>query len=206
MNWVDLILLGVCGFALTLGFQKGLIKQLVTLVSLVLGIVLAGNYHTALAARIELEPFVKSYGFKAVSAGTYIGIFFLTVLIAQGIAHALHKSIEDKPLGQIDSLLGAFLGGAKACLVCGIIALGVLDFAPAAGVRAELSHSYIAPRLARTVRDVFNELPDDYRRSINAFVRTQNSLALDTEARTPHAAPPSYARAALEKDKRTSRT
>jgi membrane protein required for colicin V production len=177
VNWIDLILLGLCAFSLSLGFQKGLIKQVVALGSIVAGILLAGNYHAALAGRVELEAFVKSYGFKAVSIGAYIGIFALTLLIAQGIGHALRSAIHDKPLGQVDSILGALLGAAKVCLVCGVIVLGVFELAPAHAVRGELARSYFAPRLARTVREVFDNLPADYRHGIDAFVQTQKELA-----------------------------
>ncbi len=178
MNWVDLVLIGVLCFSLSVGFQRGLLKQVITIGSIVLGIVLAGKYHAALAGRIELASFVESMGVQAVSIGAYLGIFMLTLLAAQAFGHAMRHAIQDEPLGQIDSLFGALLGGAKACLLCGVIALGVLELLPAKGLCTEVNRSYLAPRLACTIKDAFNRLPVEYRRGIDAFVRSQEPVAL----------------------------
>ncbi len=182
MNWVDLVLIGVLCFSLSVGFQRGLLKQLITIGSVVLGIVLAGKYHAPLAGRIEFESFVDSMGLRTVSIGAYLGIFVLTLLVAQGFGHAMRRAIEHEPLGQIDSLFGALLGGAKACLLCGVIALGVLELLPAKGVCAEVNRSYLAPRLAYTIKEAFNQLPLEYRRGIDAFVQAQQPIALAPQA------------------------
>ncbi len=178
MNWVDLVLIGVLCFSLSLGFQRGLLKQVITIGSVVLDIVLDGKYHAPLAGRIELAAFVESMGARAVSVCAYLGIFVMTLLGGQAFGHAVRRAIRAEPLGQIDSLFGALLGGAKACLLCGAVAFGVLEFVPAKDLRLEVNRSYLAPRLACTVREVFDRLPAEYRRGIDTFVRSQTSVAV----------------------------
>jgi membrane protein required for colicin V production len=163
VNWVDLILLGVFGFAVCLGFQKGFVKQVATLGSLVLGVVLAGRYHAEVAGCSSLAFLVRQYGEDTAVVVAYLGIFAAVVLGAQLAAALIHRGIQGKALEPMDSLLGGAVGAAKVYVACGLLSIGIFQFLPHGGLRHHFARSFLAPRMAESMRQAFEQVPRAYR-------------------------------------------
>ncbi len=173
VNWVDLILLGCFGFAICLGFQKGFVKQVATLGSLVLGVVLAGRYHGEVAGSSSFAFVVTECGEDTAVVVAYLGIFAGVVLGAQLAALVLHRSIQGKALQPLDSLLGGVVGAAKVYVACGLLSIGIFQFLPNGGLRSDFAQSFLASRIARSVHDAAEHVPQAYRAAFLSFFEGQ---------------------------------
>ena len=175
MNWVDLCVLVCFAFALSLGFQRGFVRQVVTMGSVIAGIILAGRYHPALARHEHLAFLVRDYGEETAGMAAYVGIFAITVLGFQGMALCLRRAMEGKTLGQLDSLLGGALGAAKVYAVLGLLALASFQCLPAGEFRRHISESALIPRIAAGMRDALASVPDEYRERIGSAIMQQTA-------------------------------
>lgn len=105
MNWLDLALLAVWIILVLIGLWKGLIKTLFPLIGIILGIFLAGQFHTSLAGELT---FIESENISRIAA---FAIIFVAVLIGVSILGAfLRKSLQTLALGWVDRIGGIFGG------------------------------------------------------------------------------------------------
>ncbi|MEX2373232.1 MAG: CvpA family protein [Dehalococcoidia bacterium] len=120
MNWIDLLIVGIVAWTTFVGFSSGLIRQMVWLIAILLGILLAGALYDDLAANLDfviddattrnLIAFGAIVG-GAVVAGTVIG-------------QVLKTTASLLMLGPLDHIGGAVLG-----LIRGVIYVQVALFA-----------------------------------------------------------------------------
>jgi len=166
VNGVDLLLLGIFAFAVQYGFQRGFLRQVAALGSVVLGIAVANRHHEALSSTEALRRVAQRLGPEAASAAAYVGLFAGCVLGGLLAASLLRRAIKDKPIEHLDSLAGGALALLKSYAVCGVVLYLLLSFAPLGVVKNALRSSYLAPRMAGTVRAVIAELPWSYRKHL----------------------------------------
>jgi membrane protein required for colicin V production len=118
MNWIDLVIIILLVFGLARGFINGFIKELASLLALILGIWGAIKFSSFTAERL--------YDFFDIT-GQYVGIiaflitFVLIVIAVHFVGLVVDKFIEKISLGFLNSLLGLIFGVFKSALILSVI-------------------------------------------------------------------------------------
>jgi membrane protein required for colicin V production len=155
MNWLDFVLVAIMVVSAVVGIFKGFVKQVIGLVAVVAGLVLASIYYDRVAALFE--PLVKNellsnfFGFLLV---------FILVLVAGSILGYLLTKAMKGPLALVNRLFGAVFGFIKAVLICGILVFALVSFEIA---KPALETSLLAPACLGITRAVVNMIPQDLR-------------------------------------------
>lgn len=118
MTTLDIIILVVLGAGAIVGFSKGFLKQLASLLGLVAGLLIAKALYATVAERVFL-PLTDSL---TVAQGIAFVVIWLAVPLAfLLLASLLTKAMEAVSLGWVNRLLGAVLGALKAVLLVSLL-------------------------------------------------------------------------------------
>jgi membrane protein required for colicin V production len=152
-NWLDILLFIIIVTSLILGIIKGLVRQVIGLVAVLFGLVLALVYYpyiSVLYARwIESQVLSHFLGF--------ITIFIAALCLGWLISWLISKIIKG-PLKFINHVLGGGLGFLKGVLICGILVFALLIFP--VSVQA-LKNSYLAPYCLGMTKLVAKVIPQE---------------------------------------------
>jgi len=109
----DFVIAGIVLLLLFRGIWLGMLRQVVPLLALYIGYIVAGRYHE------QLFPFLQdiSDNPKVVFLAAYVITFGATYVLAFLLGRGLGKVIEVTIAPWFDRILGAFLGLAKALIV-----------------------------------------------------------------------------------------
>ncbi len=126
MNWIDLIIVILLILAVIRGFTDGFVKEVASLLALVLGIWGAIKFSTFTAARL--------YDWFDMT-GQYVGIisflvtFMIIVVIIHFVGTLADKMIEAISIGFLNRILGMVFGLIKNVLILSVIftVLNVID-------------------------------------------------------------------------------
>jgi membrane protein required for colicin V production len=160
MNWLDIILLVILILTAIIGIFKGLVKQVIGLVAVIAGLVLASLYYEGTAGMFG--TFIKN-----TLLSNFLGflLIFVVVLIAGGIlAHLITKAIKG-PLALVNRLFGGVFGAVKGVLICGILVFALFTFQVA---KPALKTSVLAPACLGITRAAINLIPADLRARFNS--------------------------------------
>ncbi|MDH6356889.1 CvpA family protein [Parabacteroides sp. PF5-9] len=107
MNWLDIILLCLAVIGLMKGLFDGIIKQVISLIALIIGIILCGKAAAWLKGYIiALDWFSESW----VSIISYILGFIIVITVILVAGEIIHRVIGATPLSVLNHLAGAFFG------------------------------------------------------------------------------------------------
>jgi membrane protein required for colicin V production len=159
MNWLDYVLLAIIVVTAIVGIFKGFVRQVIGLVAVVAGLVLAVVYYQQTAG--IFMGFVKN---QLVSNFLGFLLIFVIVLIAGAILGHLVTKAMVGPLAFVNRLFGAVFGIIKAVLICGIIVFALVSFEIA---KPALETSVLAPACLGVTRAVVNLVPKDLRTRFN---------------------------------------
>jgi membrane protein required for colicin V production len=118
MNYIDFIIIILLVFGLARGFINGFIKELASLLALILGIWGAIKFSAFTAARL--------YDYFDMT-GQYVGIiaflvtFVIIVIVIHFIGLLVDKFVDKISLGVLNSLLGLVFGVFKTALILSVI-------------------------------------------------------------------------------------
>jgi membrane protein required for colicin V production len=164
LNWLDIaIVVAIVAFTVT-GYSAGLIREVVTLLGIVAGIIIAGLLYENLATE---------FGGGDDDAGLALAFFVLfgsVYLIAQICAYLIKKLASLIMLGWINKVGGAFFGFLKGVIVVEIILL-VFSAYPAFGMDAAVEGSAIAPLFVEDIDFLLVLLPSDFDDRVSEFLR-----------------------------------
>ena len=154
-NWVDFILLAILAITLVLGLIKGLVRQVIGLLAVIAGLILALFYYPYAAEMIMplvgREAPAQFLGFLAV---------FLLILCVGWFISSLFSKLLKGPFKFINHLMGGVLGLVKGVLICGVIVFAMLVFP----VQTEaLKQSRLAPACLYLTKTMVNLIPRDLR-------------------------------------------
>jgi membrane protein required for colicin V production len=159
MTWLDIILLTIMILTAIVGIFKGFVKQVIGLIAVVAGLILACVYYEQTAG--IFERFVKN---RLLSNFLGFLLLFVVVLIAGAILGHLFTKVMKGPLALANRLFGAIFGFVKAVLICGIIVFALVSFEIA---KPALETSVLAPACLGVTRAVINLIPQDLRTKFN---------------------------------------
>jgi len=111
MNSLDGIWLALVFFSALLGLWRGVIREVLSLLAWVIGVVLAGRFAADLAPRLPLNNEVLAY------ALAWLLILVLVLVIAGLLARLLKQLVSVAGLGLVDRLLGAGFGFLRGTLL-----------------------------------------------------------------------------------------
>lgn len=160
MNWLDIMLLVVLILTAIIGIFKGLVKQVIGLVAVIAGLVLASLYYEGAAGLFE--TFIKN-----TLLSNFLGflLIFVAVLVAGAIlGHLITKAIKG-PLAFANRLFGGVFGAVKGLLICGILVFALFTFHVA---KPALETSVLAPACLGITRAAINMIPRDLRDRFNS--------------------------------------
>ena len=107
MNWLDITLLCLAGIGFVKGLFDGVIKQVVSLIALLVGIFFCAK------AALWLREYILALGWfpeQGVTVLSYIAGFLLIVGIVLLAGEILHRIIGVTPLSILNHLAGGLLG------------------------------------------------------------------------------------------------
>ncbi len=155
MNWLDIILLVILILTVIMGILRGLVKQVIGLVAVIAGLVLASLYYEGAAG--IFDTFIKNS-----LLSNFLGflLIFVVVLVAGAIlGHLITKAMKG-PLALVNRLFGGVFGVVKGVLICGILVFALFTFQVA---RPALETSVLAPACLGVTRAAINMIPQDLR-------------------------------------------
>ena len=166
MHWIDLVIVGIVALTTFAAFSSGLIRQVVTLVFLILGALLAGQFYDELAADITFlvdDQSTRNFiAFAAIFGGLY--------LVGQILATVLNRTAALLMLGPLDHLGGAVFGLLQGLLLVELALIAVTTFPMASGLTAAVEDSALAPLFLDVAPVLLGLLPQEFRDAVDAMV------------------------------------
>lgn len=163
MNWLDIAIVLIVAFFATTAFSAGLIRELVTLVSAVVGIVVAGLFYDDLAR--DVLVFIDNKDTASIVA--FLVLLGAIYLAGQLIAIMLKQVVAVLLLGWADRLGGALFGLLKGLVVVEVLLIAFVTFD--VGLDDAIEDSGLASVFLDAASVLLIILPDDFERAVDAF-------------------------------------
>ncbi|MDR2620973.1 MAG: CvpA family protein [Dysgonamonadaceae bacterium] len=127
MNWLDWVIWICVGAGLVKGLYDGLIKQLISFISLILAIVFSGMVANILRNFVNLHlHWETSISPNTLNAIYYIFAFILIITVFALLAKVVDKIIKFTPVNMLNRLAGGVFG-VLIWLLCLSFALNILS-------------------------------------------------------------------------------
>jgi membrane protein required for colicin V production len=163
MNWLDIAIVLIVAFFATTAFSAGLIRELVTLVSAVVGVVVAGLFYDDLAR--DVLVFIDNKDTASIVA--FLVLLGAIYLAGQLIAIMLKQVAAVLLLGWADRLGGALFGLLKGLVVVEVLLIAFVTFD--VGLDDAIEDSGLASVFLDAAPVLLIILPDVFERAVDAF-------------------------------------
>jgi membrane protein required for colicin V production len=164
MNWLDIIVVLIVAWFTFAAFWAGLIREVVTIVGVALGIVLAGFFYQDLADDVKLV--IDTDNAPPIIA--FLLIFGACALAGQLAAMVLKQTASLLMLGTFDHLLGAVFGFVKGIAVVEILMILFVTF-PALGLKDAINESLFGPLFLDGIPFLLKILPSEFDSAVEAL-------------------------------------
>ncbi len=164
MNYVDIAIVAIVAWFTFSAFSAGIIREIVTIVGVALGIVLAGLFYQNLATDVKLA--VDNDNTANIIA--FLAIFGACVLAGQLAGMLLKTTASLLMLGTFDHLLGAAFGFLKGMA---IVEIGLIVFVtfPEFGLKEHIRDSMFGPMFLDGIPILLRVLPVEFKNAVNAL-------------------------------------
>ena len=142
------------------GFSKGLVKELASILGIVIGIYLAKNFYPFLD--LKLKPIFESEsGFISILSSLII--FLITIMVFKIIAKFLTKFLKLIALGLLNRIIGAIFGIIKSTLLlCVVIFIfSKINNITATIENATLNQSFLYTNIEKINNNIINNTYDE---------------------------------------------
>jgi membrane protein required for colicin V production len=142
MTAIDIGILVILAFFLLKGIWRGLLKEVCSLLGLVLGGVFAFTFYQPVAQWLQ-----DSYHWPARLSvwGSFIAIFLLLIFLFGVVGFVLNRFVKLVFLGGFNRLAGAVFGAVQGVVVLSIILLAMSSGVAPVKSRAWVERSQLAP-------------------------------------------------------------
>lgn len=154
LNVLDIIFLVIIGISMLLGMIKGFIRELFSLVFLIIAGVLAFLFYQDVGN--SLMKLLKNK--DAANFAGFIIIFAGVLIVGAFITYAIRKIFTFGPLKAVDRILGGVFGLVRGILLSAVIVVILLAFPVQDDL---LVKSKIAPYLEGTIKVVMKLFPQN---------------------------------------------
>jgi len=165
MNWLDFAIIFVIIAFVIAAYAAGLIREGVTLVAAILGIVIAGFLYDDLAA--DVLVFMDDE--DAAQAISFLILVGAVYLFGQIVALMLSRTASLLMLGWVDHIGGAFFGFLKGLLIVQVLLIIFAGY-PTLGLDNAMAGSELAPYFIDDVDVLLWVLPDNFDSRIDRFI------------------------------------
>ncbi len=164
MNWLDIVIVLIVAFFAATAFSAGLIRELVTLVSVVVGIAVAGLFYDDLAR--DVLVFIDNKDTANIVA--FLMLLGAIYLAGQLIAIMLKQVAAILFLGWADRLGGALFGLLKGLLVVEVLLIAFVTFD--VGLDDAIDDSGLASVFLDAIPVLLLILPNEFEQAVDAFL------------------------------------
>ncbi len=155
MNWLNIVIIVALAISTFLGLRMGIIKAVLSLVGVIVGVVLAGQYYVALA---DVLPFFSETS-DAAKVVSFAIILIVVMVIAAVAARFLKWAASVMMLNWVNRLGGAVFGLALGAIFCGaLLAIWVKWL----GVGSTITESIVSAFLLDKFPLILALLPDEF--------------------------------------------
>jgi membrane protein required for colicin V production len=169
MNILDTIIIVVVGAAFVMSLFRGVIKEVFSLGSVILGFIIA-NYTYSPAAEF-LAPYISHAPIAKITA--YGAVFIGSSIAIRILGSIVERLVKKSLLGWADHLMGSLFGFLKGCLIVSVFVMLVSSFMPDSKIFRE---SKLSPRVMSTVGMLAKLAPDEIKKRFHETrVRLANS-------------------------------
>ncbi len=166
MNSIDIAVLVVIGISVAMGIYWGLIRQVLSLVGIFAGVLLAGRYGGDVAG--WLSSFIDSAALA--EALGFVVVLVAVSALASLLASLIHRFAGLLFLGWLDHLAGGVLGLVQGALVASVLLL-MASAVPNETLSAALAGSQSAGVLLRVFGALLLLLPEELRSAAQLVFR-----------------------------------
>jgi membrane protein required for colicin V production len=164
LNWLDIaIFIIVAGFVAA-AYSAGLIREVITLLSVIAGIIIAGQLYDNLTT--DVLVFMDDR--DVADAISFLVLFGAVYLFGQILAYTLKTGASLLMLGWANHIGGAFFGLLKGLIVIELLLI-VFAAYPGLGLDGSVGGSELAPYFVEDVDWVQWILPGDFDERVDAF-------------------------------------
>jgi membrane protein required for colicin V production len=165
MNWIDILIVAtIAGFVLA-AYAAGLVREFVTFLAAVFGIVLAGLLYDDLAA--DVLVFMDDE--DAAEAVSFLILVGAVYLFGQIVASLLSRTASLLMLGWLDKVGGAFFGFIKGLLIVQVLLIIFAGY-PSLKLNDDIAGSELAPYFLEDIDFLLRLLPENFDDRISEFV------------------------------------
>lgn len=152
MSFIDIGILGILGVFLLKGIFRGLLKEVCSLLGLVLGGVFAFTFHQPLAQTLQ-----DSFNLPAQLCvwGSFLAIFLLVVIIFGLLGFVLHRFVRLVFLGGFNRVAGALFGLVQGVVLLSMIVLALNSSVVPKSAQKMMRDSQLAPPFADLGASIF---------------------------------------------------
>jgi membrane protein required for colicin V production len=144
MNWLDIVILLIVAASVFTSFRKGLSREIIGLISVVLALLL-GIWFYGMAAGY-LAPYLSSRA--ACNLCGFFLVFVAVLLLGSLTSYIFGKFLRVTGLSIVDHLLGAAFGLLRGALIAIALVTGIMAFAGGDRPPDAVLHSRLAPYVA----------------------------------------------------------
>src|SRR3972149_4340750 len=157
MNWLDVVILIVISIFALLGLKRGLIKEIISIIAIVGGIVAGVLFYPYLGEVLIKTSFIKSKSIASIS-GFLLIMFFIFVLIKL-IGYVLTKIVGTLNLNWFNRICGGCFGAIKGLIISGL-GFFLSEKEP------PFSNSILVPYVKESFSILKELIPDDFDKNI----------------------------------------
>jgi membrane protein required for colicin V production len=164
MNWIDILIVAtIAGFVIA-AYAAGLIREFVTFLAAVCGIIIAGLLYDDLAA--DVLVFMDDE--EAAEAVSFLVLVGAVYLFGQIVASMLSRTASLLMLGWADKVGGAFFGFIKGLLIVQVLLIVFAGY-PSLKLDDAIAGSELAPYFLDDVDFLLRLLPENFDDRISEF-------------------------------------
>jgi membrane protein required for colicin V production len=169
-NWVDYILAAIVVASMVTAVMKGFVQELISLASVVIGLVVAAIFYTR--AALWFDDLTKSHEI-ALGLG-FLLLFLGTLLVGALVGVVARKLIKTAGVQGFDRFLGGIFGLVRGVLVDAILLMALLAFAIKPNA---VQQSALAPYVTTGTRLIALVMPGSLRAQFHlGFERFREAL------------------------------
>jgi uncharacterized membrane protein required for colicin V production len=165
MHWIDVVIVAVIAWSAFSAFRRGLIREVVSLLSVLLGGIVAGHLYGRLAGNIDF--LIGNAQMRDLVS--FIAIFAGFVILGQIAATLLRTTAGLLLLGPIDHFGGALFGFVQGLVFVEFLLFALAAFPAIGSVESTLHDSTLAPVFLRQLPLFERLLPSEFQSAIGGF-------------------------------------
>jgi len=159
MNWLDLVLLAIVAASMVTSLRKGLSREIIGLMSVVLAILLGIWFYGTAGA--WFEPHLNSPA--AAHFAGFVVVFGGVLLVGAVVSAIVGKFLKVTGLSIFDHVLGAVFGLARGVLIGIALIMGIMAFSTTGRPPASVVESRTAPYVVDAARLIASMAPHELR-------------------------------------------